>query len=126
MLLVSFLGILLTSTLTGIICNAIDEKVEELRRGKSVVIEKDHVIVLGTAGGIYTIISELIQANSNHPREALVIMDNKDTKDVMEDKINARFPDKKTTQIICRCGNITDVTNHRSHQPLHRVVPGIH
>ena len=111
MLLVTFLGILLTSTLTGIICNAIDEKVKDLRRGRSAVVEKGHVIVLGTAGGIYTIISELIEANSNHPREALVIMDNKDTKDVMEDKINARFPDKKTTKIICRCGNITDATD---------------
>ena len=111
MLLVTFLGILLTSTLTGIICNAIDEKVEELRRGKSVVVEEGHVIVLGTAGGLYTIISELIEANSNHPREALVIMDDKDTKDVMEDRISARFPDTKTTKIICRCGNITDVTD---------------
>lgn len=111
MLLVTFFGILLTSTLIGIICNAIDEKVTDLRRGKSVVVEEGHVIVLGSAGGLYTIISELIEANSNHPREALVIMDDKDTKDVMEDKINARFPDKKTTQIICRCGNITDVTD---------------
>ena len=99
MLLVTFFGIFLTSTLTGIICNAIDEKVAELRRGKSPVVEKGHVIVLGTADGLYTIVSELIEANSNHKREALVIMDDKETKDEMDDKINARFPDKKTTQI---------------------------
>ena len=113
MFVVTCFGILLTSTLTGIICNAIDEKVQDLRRGKSAVVEEGHVIVLGTADGIYTIISELIEANSNHPREAVVIMDDKDTKDVMDDKINARFPDKKTTQIICRCGSITDMTDLR-------------
>lgn len=111
MIVITFIGLLLTSTLTGIICNAIDEKVQNLRRGKSVVVEQGHVIVLGTAGGLYTIISELIEANSNHPREALVIMDNKDPKDVMDEKINTRFPDKKTTKIICRCGNITDVND---------------
>ena len=111
MILITFIGLLLTSTLTGIICNAIDEKVQDLRRGKSVVVEEGHVIVLGTAGGLYTIISELIEANSNHSREALVIMDNKEPKDVMDEKINARFPDKKTTRIVCRCGNITDVTD---------------
>ncbi len=113
MFLVTFLGILLTSTLTGIICNAIDEKVQDLRRGKSAVVEEGHVILLGTADGLYTIISELIKANSNHPREALVIMDDKDPKDVMDDKINAHFPNKKTTQIICRCGSITDITDLR-------------
>ncbi len=113
MFVVTFLGILLTSTLTGIICNAIDEKVQDLRRGKSMVVEEGHVIVLGTADGLYTIVSELIEANSNHPREALVIMDNKDPKDVMDDKINTRFPNKKTTQIICRCGSITDINDLR-------------
>ena len=111
MLLVTFFGFFLTSTLTGIICNAIDEKVAELRRGKSPVVEEGHVIVLGTADGIYTIISELIEANSNHKREALVIMDDKEPKDEMDDKINARFPDKKTTQIICRSGSITSTTD---------------
>ena len=113
MVFITLLGIFITSTLTGIICNVIDEKVQNLRRGRSDVIEEGHVIVLGTASGLYTIISELIEANSNHPREALVIMDDKYTKDEMEEKINARFPDKKTTQIVCRSGCITDVADLR-------------
>ena len=31
----------------------------------------------------------------------------------MDDKINARFPDKKTTRIICRCGSITNINDLR-------------
>ncbi len=108
MLVVTFIGVFIFSTLTGIICNVIDEKVQDLRKGRSVVVEEGHVIILGTAGGLFTMVSELIEANSNHKREALVIMDDKDDKDVMDDMINERFPDKKTTQIICRCGNISD------------------
>ena len=111
MVFITLLGIFITSTLTGIICNVIDEKFQNLRRGRSAVVENGHVIILGTAGGLYTIISELIEANSNHPHEAVVIMDNKDDKDVMEEKIHARFPDTKTTQIVCRCGSITDVAD---------------
>jgi Trk K+ transport system NAD-binding subunit len=38
-------------------------------------------------------------------------MDDKFTKDEMEEKIHARFPDPKTTQIVCRCGSITDVAD---------------
>ena len=113
MIFITILGLTITSTLTGIICNVIDEKVQDLRRGRSAVVEEGHVIILGTAGGLYTIISELIEANSNHPREAVVIMDNKDDKDVMEEKIHARFPDTRTTQVVCRCGSITDVSDLR-------------
>ncbi len=111
MLLVTFIGIFIFSTLTGIICNVIDEKVQDLRKGRSVVVEEGHVIILGTEGGLYTMVSELIEANSNHKSEALVIMDNKDDKDVMDDQINDRFPDTKTTRIICRCGNISDIND---------------
>lgn len=111
MLVITFIGIFVTSTLTGIICNSIDEKVADLRRGKSVVVEDNHVVVLGTAGGLYTIVSELIEANSNHAHEAVVIMDDKDDKDVMDENIRQRFPDTKTTRVICRCGNITDVAD---------------
>ncbi len=111
MLVITFIGVFVTSTLTGIICNSIDEKVADLRRGKSAVVEENHVVVLGTAGGLYTIVSELIEANSNHRHEALVILDDKDTKDVMDENIRQRFPDTKTTRVICRCGNITDVSD---------------
>ncbi len=113
MVFITLLGIFITSTLTGIICNVIDEKFQNLRRGRSVVVEEGHVIVLGTAGGLFTIISELIEANSNHAREAVVIMDDKFTKDEMEDKLHERFPDTRTTQLVCRSGSITDITDLR-------------
>ena len=111
MLVVTIIGVFIFSTLTGIICNAIDAKIGDLRKGRSAVVEEGHVIILGTAGGLNTIVSELIELNSNHKREALVIMDDKYDKDVMDDRINERFPDKKTTRIICRCGNISDVND---------------
>ena len=111
MLAVTFIGILITSTLTGIICNAIDAKVQDLQRGKSVVVERNHVVILGAAAGLNVLVSEIIEANSNHKNEALVIMDDRDTKDVMDENIRRRFPDTKTTRVITRCGSITDVND---------------
>ena len=108
MVVLTFIGLLLTSTLTGIICNAIEEKVQELRRGKSVVVENNHVVILGSSGGIYTIISEIIGANENQKKEALVIMDDRIPKDEMDENIRQRFPDTKTTRVVCRYGNISD------------------
>ena len=108
MVILTFIGVFLTSTLTGIICNAIDEKVHELQRGKSIVVEENHVVVLGTSGGIYTIISEIIGANENQKKEAMVIMDDRIPKDEMDERVRQRFPDTKTTRVICRYGNISD------------------
>ncbi len=108
MVVLTFIGVFLTSTLTGIICNAIDEKVHELQRGKSIVVENNHIVVLGTSGGIYTIISEIIGANENQKKEALVIMDDRIPKDEMDERVRQRFPDTKTTRVICRYGNISD------------------
>ena len=108
MIVVCFIGVLLTSTLTGIVCNAIDEKVKELQRGKSAVVEENHVVILGTDNGLYTIISELIEANLNQKSVGLVIMDDKDE---MDEHIRQRFPDTKTTKIICRSGSICEIAD---------------
>lgn len=108
MTIVTFIGIFVSGTLIGLISNTIDEKIQELRRGKSIVLEKNHVIVLGASNGINTIISELIEANANQKREAVVIMDDNCLKDEMDEKFHQRFPDTKTTKIICRNGNIAD------------------
>ncbi|MDY3281634.1 CASTOR/POLLUX-related putative ion channel [Dysosmobacter sp.] len=108
MIVVTIAGLLVTSTLIGVISNAIDNKIHTLQRGKSMVLEKNHVIVLGCAGGLYTIVSELIEANANQRDEVVVIMDDKEPKDVMDEKIRQKFPDTRTTRVICRSGSIAD------------------
>jgi hypothetical protein len=38
-------GIFIVSTLIGVLSNAIDDKLEELRKGRSFVIEKNHTLI---------------------------------------------------------------------------------
>ncbi len=47
MLIVTFGGIFGVSTLIGIVSSGIDAKIENLRRGRSRVIETDHIVILG-------------------------------------------------------------------------------
>ena len=44
-------GLFFTSTLIGVISSAIEEKLGELRKGNSNVLEKDHIVVLGYNNG---------------------------------------------------------------------------
>ncbi len=62
MTLAAVAGLLVSSILIGIISTAIEEKITNLKHGNSVVLEKDHYVVLGFTPGEYTLIQQLILA----------------------------------------------------------------
>ncbi len=107
MSIVTLCGIFVTSILIGIITTGFEEKLTNLKKGNSRVIEKNHVVILGFDSNIFTLISELIIANENHKNSAIVVLANED-KETMEEAIAAEIADFKTTRIICRTGTITD------------------
>lgn len=108
MLLVTIGGIFILSSLIGVLTSGLDNKLMEMRKGRSFVIEKDHILILGWSPKIFQIISELIIANANHKKGRIVILSEKD-KIEMEDELAAKIPDTKTTKIICRTGSPLDL-----------------
>lgn len=108
MMMVTIIGLVVISTLIGLVSNGILTKLEELRKGRSFVIEKDHVLILGWSSKIFTIISELVIANENQKRGVIVILADKD-KVEMEDEIKDKVGNTKNTDVICRTGNPIDV-----------------
>ncbi len=103
-LLVTIAGIFVFSALIGILNSGFESKIEELRKGKSRVLEKDHTLILGWSSKVFTIISELIVANSNKKDAVIVILSDL-SKTEMEDRIREIFPSTGTTRIVCRTGN---------------------
>ena len=97
-------GIFLISILIGIISSGIDGKIDTLRKGKSRVIESNHTLIVGWSEKIFTIIEQIIEANSNQKKASLVILAEKD-KVEMEDEIRSKISDLKTTKIVVRSGN---------------------
>jgi voltage-gated potassium channel Kch len=111
MLVVTFGGVFVVSALIGIINNGIEDKMEELRKGRSTVLENDHTLILGWNTQIFTIISELILANESRKSGAVIVVLSDQDKVEMEDAINDRIPDTKNTRIICRSGSPIDLTD---------------
>ena len=105
--LISFLvtlgGIFVLSILIGVLGSTIESKLDNLRKGKSFVIENGHTIILGYSSKIFTIISELIIANESAKHPRIVILADKD-KVEMEEEIRRNIPDFKNTKVICRSG----------------------
>ncbi|CAF3681274.1 unnamed protein product [Rotaria sp. Silwood1] len=97
-------GLVIVAVLIGAIVTFMDEKLNELRKGRTTVIEKNHTIILGWSPKIFDIINELIIANENQRNPSIVILTSKDNSEVqymIKDKIN----NSKNTRIIYRNGN---------------------
>lgn len=103
MTLVTLVGIFITSFLIGTISNGIKDKVTELQRGKSRVIEQDHVVIIGFDENVTSIIEELVLANENQDDAVVVVMAEGD-KTEMEDTIRDRVANLGNIRLVCRSG----------------------
>ncbi|MCP4457817.1 MAG: potassium transporter TrkA [Cytophagales bacterium] len=108
MMTVTILGLVVVSTLIGLISSGILNKIDELRKGRSFVIETDHVLILGWSAKIFTIIPEIVLANENQKTGTIVILAELD-KVTMEDEIRDKVGSTGNTRVICRTGNPIDV-----------------
>ena len=103
-------GIFVISILIGTISSGIDEKLEELKKGRSRVLENNHTLILGWSDKIFTIISEIIEANSNQKKPRIVILADRD-KGEMEDDIRSKIEDFKNTTVIIRSGSPLELSD---------------
>jgi voltage-gated potassium channel Kch len=110
MLGVTIFGIFVLSTLIGILSAGLEAQIENLRKGRSRVVEKGHTVILGWSEQIFPILTELIEANRSKKNEAIVILGDQD-KVAMEDAVRSKIDDLKTTKIICRSGSPTDMND---------------
>ena len=108
MLMVTLGGIFVISALIGIINTGIQNRLDELRKGRSRVIESNHTVILGWNQQVFTIISELVGANANQRGRNIVVLADRD-KVAMDDEIRARIPDARGTKIVCRSGSPVDL-----------------
>jgi len=108
MLFVTFGGIFVISTLIGLLGSGIEGKLQELRKGRSRVIETNHLVILGWSLQIFTLLSELVLANANVADSCIVILSNLD-KVEMDDTLKERLGKTKQTRIVCRTGNTSDI-----------------
>jgi voltage-gated potassium channel Kch len=103
MLAVTVGGVFVISTFIGVLTTGIEGKLEDLRKGRSQVIESGHTVILGWSEQIFTVISELVAANENQHRSCLVILADRD-KVEMEGEIAEKVEDTGRTRVVCRTG----------------------
>ena len=108
MFLVTLGGIFIMGSLIGVLTSGLEGKLEELRKGKSLVCEENHTLILGWSSRIFRVISELSVANANAVKPRVVILADKD-KIEMEDEIRGKIEDTGRTKVVCRSGSPIDL-----------------
>ncbi len=110
MLLITIGGLIIVASLIGIISGAFDAKVDELRKGRSKVLEKDHTLILGWNSKVIPIVSEICIANESRRGAVIVVLADRD-KVEMEDELKAKVATIGRTKIICRTGDPMSLTD---------------
>ncbi len=113
-------GVLLFALLIGFVSETVQEKIGNLRKGKSLVVERDHTLILGFNDRALRIISELAEANESRGDSCIVILSEQDKETVIDALIGAfGKPKVRTTRIVVRYGSAfvpNDLRNVSAHQ----------
>ncbi|GII85644.1 lipoprotein [Sphaerisporangium siamense] len=104
MLTITIGGVFIVSSLIGVLTTGLENRIAQLRKGRSRLIEHGHTIVLGWSEQVFTVIEELVKANQGQRRSRVVILADRDKVD-MDDEIRGRLGETGRTRVICRTGS---------------------
>jgi len=102
----AIIGLLITSVLIGIISSAIEQHIESLKNGKSMVLEKDHIVILGFTPGEYTLIKQIVYAAGSQKRTIVIASDM--SSEEMSESVSENVDVPKNVKLIFRTIDIFD------------------
>ncbi|MFZ9066770.1 MAG: CASTOR/POLLUX-related putative ion channel, partial [bacterium] len=104
-----FIGLVLFSSMVAFITQEFENRISTLKKGKSQVLEEDHVLIVGFSERVIEIIKELIVANESDSGVVVIVAEM--DKEAMDDYLRDSIQDFKTTKIITRSGSTTSIRN---------------
>lgn len=103
-------GVVVFSAVIAVITTALEEKITELKKGHSSVVETGHTLILGWNDRVTEVINELLIANESEPDPCIVILSEHE-KEEMDDHLKLRLPDTKNTRLVTRSGVASSLGN---------------
>jgi hypothetical protein len=81
---VTIFGLLVLGTLIGVIASGVEAQIDRMKRGRSTIVESDHIVVLGASSLLPDVVDQLCRANAGR-RIAIVIMADQDPTGLAEE-----------------------------------------
>ncbi|MDX2561319.1 NAD-binding lipoprotein [Streptomyces sp. TX20-6-3] len=108
--LLALVSLLYVSTLVGLVTTAMTDRLTELQRGQSTVVERGHSLVLGWSEQTPTLVAELLAAHAHRRNSAVVVLADRDKLD-MERELRAVLTavgGGRRVRLLCRRGRPAD------------------
>ena len=103
-LLITIVGLLVAGTLIGVIANGIEQRVDQMRRGRSRVVESGHVVILGASARLPVVVQQLALANRVRHRDAIVLLAEDDPAE-LEEYVRSVADDLYGSRLVIRSGD---------------------
>ncbi|XP_010650720.1 ion channel CASTOR isoform X2 [Vitis vinifera] len=101
---ISFGGMLIFAMMLGLVSDAISEKLDSLRKGRSEVVEQNHTLILGWSDKLGSLLNQLSIANESLDGGIVVVLAERDKEEMELDIAKMEF-DFRGTSVICRSGS---------------------
>ncbi|KAI8012481.1 Ion channel CASTOR [Camellia lanceoleosa] len=101
---ISFGGMLIFAMMLGLVSDAISEKLDSLRKGRSEVVEQNHTLILGWSDKLGSLLNQLAMANESLGGGIVVVMAERDKEEMETDIAKMEF-DFRGTSVISRSGS---------------------
>lgn len=105
MLFITIGGLFVLSALIGVLNQGFGQLVENLRRGRSAVMERGHTVILGWTPKIHTLLAELAEANANQRGACVVILSERDKVSMDAEVVDVASARGKRLRVVTRTGN---------------------
>ena len=100
------IGIIFLSVIVGLVVDAVNEKMDALKKGLSPVVERGHTVILGWEETALTIVQQLALANQSEGGGVIVVLSTQD-KAAMERGLASFMSPAELlgTKVVFRCGS---------------------
>lgn len=109
MLVVTLGGIFIVSAFIGVLNSGLEARLDDLRKGRSRVLEEGHTLILGWSAQVFTVVSELCAASENKQGGGVIVVLADKDKVEMEDELATKVPDLRGSRVVCRRGSPIDL-----------------
>ena len=103
-LVVTMFGVLIAGALIGIIVSAVEQSVARMQRGRSTVVESDHVVILGASSRLNVVVGQLALAGRTRRHNAIVVLANREPAELSQE-IRSGGVDLHGSRLVFRWGD---------------------
>lgn len=103
-------GVVIFSALIAFLTSALDQAIDNLKKGHSRVLEADFTLIIGWGPRVPEILRELVEANESEDDPVVVVLSEEEKED-MDEYLREVWTDRRNTRLVTRSGSTSSLAS---------------